>query len=93
MPLLLHMWGGRWAHRPHGSLLAQILQPWTHALQDDEEGSSGSEDGEEHEHVHRHHSRQAHGGGAAVKKAAAALSVGVGHFTDPWHLQASKGRG
>ncbi len=88
-PPLLHMWGGRWAHRPHGSLLAQIFQSWHHALQDDEEGSSGSEDGEEHEHVHRHHSRQAHGGGAAVKKAAAALSVGVGHFTDPWHLQAS----
>jgi secreted Zn-dependent insulinase-like peptidase len=24
---------------------------------------------------------------AAVKKAAAAMSVGVGHFSDPWHLQ------
>lgn len=55
--------------------------------EEDEEGSSGSEVDEEHEHVHRHHGRQAHGGGAAVKKAAAALSVGVGHFTDPWNLQ------
>ncbi|KAL4440115.1 hypothetical protein ABPG75_003116 [Micractinium tetrahymenae] len=56
----------------------------------DESGSEGSdgeeEEGSDHEHVHLHRGRQHHAGGA-VKKAAAALSVGVGHFTDPWSLQ------
>ena len=38
--------------------------------------------------MHRHRShRGGDDGGGAVKKAAAALSVGVGHFTDPWSLQ------
>jgi len=65
-------------------------------------GSSNSEDGssdsgsdnvvsedEEHEHVRPHHPRDGshsstNSGG--VKKAAAALSVGIGHFSDPKHL-------
>lgn len=62
-------------------------------FQDEDDGSgSGEEDvedeeeGSDHEHVHRHRGRQHHAGDA-VKKAAAALSVGVGHFTDPWSLQ------
>jgi hypothetical protein len=56
---------------------------------DDEEGSSsGSEGGDEEgsEEEEPRGRKAAGGGGGAVKKAAAALSVGVGHFTDPWSL-------
>lgn len=52
-----------------------------------QEEESSEEEGSDHEHVHRHHGHGHHGNGGAVKKAAAALSVGVGHFTDPWSLQ------
>jgi nardilysin len=61
-----------------------------------EEGSSDSgrdsfvsEDEEEHEHVRPHHPRNgSHSStkSGGVKKAAAALSVGIGHFSDPKHL-------
>ena len=54
-----------------------------------QEGSSGSsedEEGSEDGGEEPRGGRKA-GGGGAVKKAAAALSVGVGHFTDPWNLQ------
>ncbi|EFN52789.1 hypothetical protein CHLNCDRAFT_138430 [Chlorella variabilis] len=54
---------------------------------EEEEEESSEEEGSDHEHVHRHHGHGHHGNGGAVKKAAAALSVGVGHFTDPWSLQ------
>ena len=41
----------------------------------------------EHEHVRQHRPHARHAPPPAVKKAAAALSVGVGYFSDPWHLQ------
>ena len=47
-----------------------------------EEGDSGS--GSEEEEDSPHEGRP---GGKAVKRAAAALSVGIGHLSDPWHAQ------
>jgi nardilysin len=58
---------------------------------DDEEGSSSGSEGKEDEEGSEEEEPRGRkgtgGGGGAVKKAAAALSVGVGHFTDPWNLQ------
>lgn len=52
-----------------------------------EDGSeSGSEGSEDEQHVRPHKPRSAHPAGG-VKKAAAALSVGVGHYSDPDSLQ------
>ena len=59
--------------------------------EDNYEESGGSEgddeEEEEHEHVRQHHPRALHGDGGSVKKAAAALSVGIGYYSDPLHLQ------
>ena len=59
--------------------------------EDDEDQSGGSDEEDEHEHVRPHHPRTANdsggAGGGGVKKSAAALSVGIGHFSDPDHLQ------
>lgn len=52
----------------------------------EEEEEEGEEEDEEHEHVRQHHPRELHGDGG-VKKAAAALSVGIGYYSDPLHLQ------
>ncbi|KAG7670534.1 hypothetical protein Ndes2526B_g00294 [Nannochloris sp. 'desiccata'] len=62
---------------------------------DSEEGSSDSgsdnsvSEDDEHEHVRPHHPRYgSHSStiNSGVKKAAAALSVGIGHYSDPKHL-------
>ena len=51
------------------------------------EKESEEESEEEHEHVRPHHPRSSPPSPTAIKKAAAALSVGIGYYSDPDHLQ------
>ena len=48
----------------------------------EDEGGSGSEEDEDEDSPH-----EGRPGGKAVKRAAAALSVGIGHLSDPWQAQ------
>ena len=55
---------------------------------EEEEGGSGSGSGSEDEGDEEEDSpHEGRPGGKAVKRAAAALSVGIGHLSDPWQAQ------
>lgn len=86
-------------HPDHVELIEDLEYMSESDTDDDQSGSSGSHDedaemdshdgndaDEDHQHVQHHHKRSPHTPGP-LKKAAAALSVGIGYYSDPQHLQ------